>query len=237
MATYASNSEILFDNGRDVNDLLDPSLDADGIRTTLRSARQRAFNTINARLQGKTAIPANHIPVLRQVEIDMVLTDLISSAFTMETANISEWGEKYSQRFDDTLSNLFFIASAEASIAHRSNTGNGNLNMIEVNSETAKDELWTFSALSPTEFVVTGSVSGRYPNLTVGEDYPNPSETGYRTDYQLDVSYYPNFALYPFYCKVIAGTTPFAQYDSFKVQIYGSSSFGSRISTGKIVRA
>lgn len=238
MATYASNSEIVLDTGRPITALLDEDLSSAEQQSVIRTSRERAFNKINATLRGKTAIPAFHVPALKQVEIDYVISDLIISAYTLETVNQSEWAEKYKVRADEVLTALQFEASAETPVAYRGNTGNGRLAIIDVFSEHARTEIWTFRALNATEFSVTGSVSGTFPNLDVGNDYPDKTWTsGSMLDYGIRISNYPTVGNTPFACKITAGTTAFEQGDVFTFQMYASASRKSGISTGKLVRA
>lgn len=238
MATYASNSEIKFDTGRPITNLLDEDLSATEQSNVIRVARQRAFEKINSKLTGRTAIPAFHIPALKQVEIDYVLSDLINGAYTMETVNQSEWAEKYQSRADEILSGLKFEASAENPVAFRGNTGNGRLSVTEVFSEFCKTEMWTLRALSDTEFIVTGSISGQFPNLTVGEAYPEKDwSSGTISDYGLSISNYPTVGNTPFMLKVTAGSTAFVDGDVFTFRTYGSEARMKGISTGKLVRA
>jgi hypothetical protein len=237
MGTYASNSEIKLDTGRDIDSMMDEDLSTTEKTNAIRSARERAFNHINARIDGQTAIPAFHIPVLKQVEIDLVISDVIAGAFTLQTANVSEWSEKYKERADQVLETLTFGAAAEEPIAHRSNTGDGRLKIIEVNDDMAKTEQFLFMALTADEFSIVGSVSGRLPNITVGDDYPSTDWTaGSVSDYGL-VSTSLGYDEFPFYCKITAGSTDFVKGDNFKVRIFGSSQAKSTISIGRVVRA
>jgi hypothetical protein len=237
MATYASTSEIKLDTGRSIDTMMDEDLSATEKTNAIRSARERAFNFINSKIDGKTAIPAHHIPALKQVEIDLVIADVITGAFTLETANASEWAEKYKERANEVLDNLNFSASAEEPITYRSNTGNGRLKIISVNDEYAATEQFVFMALSASEFSVVGSVSGRFPNLDVGADYPDTDWTaGTISDYGL-ISSSLGFEEFPFQCKISEGATPFAKGDNFKVKIFGSSRSRDNISIGRIIRA
>lgn len=238
MATYASNSEIVLDTGRPITALLDEDLAASEQQSVIRTSRERAFNKINAKLQGKTAVPAFHVPALKQVEIDYVISDLIVSAYTLETVNQSEWAEKYATRANEVMETLHFEASAETPVAYRGNVGNGRLAVIDVFSEHARTEVWTFRALSATEFTVTGSVSGTFPNLDVDGDYPDKTWTsGTMLDYGIRINSYPTVGNTPFTCKITAGSTPFEEGDVFTFKMYASESRKSGISTGKLVRA
>lgn len=237
MGTYASTSEIKLDTGRSIETLMDEDLSATEKTNAIRSARERAFQKINSKLDGKTAVPAFHIPALKQVEIDLVIADVITGAFTLETSNASEWAEKYKERAAEVLDNLTFGSSAEEPIPYRSNAGDGRLKIIDVNDDYAKTEQFYFMALSATEFSVVGSVTGRLPNLVVGEDYPDTDWTaGSISDYGL-VSSSLGFDEFPFQCKISAGSTPFVKGDNFKVRVFGSSKKSDTISIGRIIRA
>lgn len=237
MGTYASTSEIKLDTGRSIDSMMDEDLSASEITTAIRNSRERAYNHINALIDGKTAIPAFHIPALKQVEIDLVIADVITGAFTMETSNTSEWSEKYRERAQAVLDNLTFSSSAEEPISYRSNIGNGRLKIIDVNDDMAKTEQFLFMALSSTEFSVLGSVSGRLPNVDVGDDYPDTDWTSSSvSDYGL-LSSSLGFADFPFHCKITEGSTPFGVGDNFRVKIFGSSRTKGTITTGRIIRA
>lgn len=238
MATYASNSEIVLDTGRPILALLDEDLTSTEQQNVIRTSRERAFNKINAMLQGKTAVPAFHVDALKQVEIDYVISDLIVSAYTLETVNQSEWAEKYASRADEVMRTLNFEASAEGAVAYRGNTGDGRLAVIDVFSEHARTEVWTFRALSATEFSVTGSVSGTFPNLDVGSDYPDKTWTaGTMLDYGIRINNYPTVGNTPFTCKITAGSTPFEEGDVFTFKTFASASRKTGVSTGKLIRA
>lgn len=238
MATYASNSEIVLDTGRPITALLDEDLTSSEQQSVIRNSRERAFNKINAMLQGKTAVPAFHIDALKQVEIDYVISDLIVSAYTLETVNQSEWAERYATRASEVMTSLNFEASAETPLAYRGNTGNGRLAIIDVFSEHAKSEVWTFRALNATEFSVVGSVSGTFPNLTVDNDYPEKDWTsGTVMDYGIRISNYPIVGNTPFTCKITQGSTEFVEGDVFTFKMFGSSARKGGISTGKLIRA
>lgn len=236
MATYASTSEIKLDTGRSIDTLMDEDLSDAEKTNAIRNARERAFNFINTKLDGKTAIPAFHIPSLKQVEIDLVISDVITGAFTMEVSNASEWGEKYKERANEVLENINFSASAEEPITYRSNNGNGRLKIISINDDYASTEQFMFMALSASEFSVHGSVSGRLPNIDVGADYPDTDWTsGTVSDYGLHSSSL-GFEEFPFHCKISEGSTPFVKGDNFMVKIFGSSRSKGTITIGRIIR-
>ena len=238
MSTYASNAEIKFDTGRSVLMLLDEDLTTTEQQNVIRVARERAYNRINAMIRGKTAIPAFHVPVLKQVEIDFVISDLVVGAYTMQTLNQSDWAEKYSSRAEEALATLIFEASAEKPVVYRGNTGDGRLKIIDVFSEIAKTEIWNFTAISTTEFSVTGSVSGSFPTLTVDTEYPEKDwASGTSMDYGLTLNSYPAVGNTPYSCKITQGNTDFVKGDNFTVKIYASETSRQGISTGKLIRA
>ena len=238
MGTYASNADIQFDTGRPITALLDEDLSATEQENVIRVARERAYEKINAQLVGRTALPAFHIPSLKQVEIDYVISDLVVSAYTLETVNQSDWAEKYLNRAEEVLNNLHFEASAETPVAYRGNTGNGRLTIVDVFSEHCRTEVWTFRAINATEFTVIGSVQGTFPNLTVDVDYPEKDwSQGVSQDYGLTFSNYPTVGRTPFTCKITAGSTDFVDGDVFTVKMYSSASQKMGISSGKLVRA
>lgn len=238
MGTYSSSSDIKLDTGKSIVEMLDEDLTDDERQSVLRAARERAFNTINKSLRGKTAIPAYHIEVLKQIEIDFCLADILAAAYTMESMNKSDWVDTYRTRAEEALKSLYFEGSAEEPIVYRGNTGNGSLKVIDVFSAYAKTEQWTFIALSDTLFAVTGSLTGAFPNLTVGVSYPEKDWCStYGSDYGLPITGFPSPGKTPFICKIAAGDIPFEEGDTFTFQQYASSSKKSSISVGKIRRA
>lgn len=238
MSTYCSNSEVQLDTGRSITTLLDEDLTSSEQQNIIRTARERAYNRINSKIRGKTAIPANHIPVLKQVEIDYVLSDLITSAYTLETVNQSDWAERYKTRADEVLDELHFDASAELPVAYRGNTGNGRLTITDVFSEHAKSEIWTFRASNATEFSVVGTLSGQFPDLTVDISYPEKDWPGGTIqDYGLTISSYPSIGNTPFICRVAAGSIDFVEGDVFTVKMFESETHRTGISTGMVIRA
>jgi len=237
MSTYASNAEIQFDTGRSVVELLSEELTADEQQNVISTARERAFNTINSKLKGKTAVPAFHIDVLKQVEIDFVLSELLVGAYTLESMNQSEWAEKYSERAKNALAELYFDASVEEPIVYSGNVGDGTLKIISVFSEYAKEETWVFTALNATEFSVIGSVSGTFPTLTIDKDYPEKDwGLGNVFDYGLKLSNYPTLGRTPFICRINNGSVAFEKYDNFSVKMFASESSRRGISTGRLIR-
>jgi hypothetical protein len=234
METYSENDDLQLDTGKALTDLLEEGLMDAQQATTLSNARERAYNKINSALEGRTALPAWHIQALKQVEIDFVIADIISSAYTMESANTSEWSDKYSARAQQTLDNLSFSASAEEPEYPSSNVGDGALKIISVSDEYAKTEMWTFMAQNATYFSVYGSVSGRLPDLTVGSFYPDKLWTGPMTDYGLGRSNFPSADTFPFNCNIIAGETDFEEGDRFTVEMFSCSKKKKGISTGFI---
>jgi hypothetical protein len=226
------------DTGRPVTNLIDEDLTAEEQTSVIRSARERAYNRINSKLRGKTAVPAFHIPELKQVEIDFCLSDLMMGAFSGSTLNESDWGTKYEERANSVLDNLVFEASAEEPVTYGENSGNGKLKFVDVFSDFIKSEVWAFTALTATEFSVVGSVTGQFPNLTVDVQYPEKDWTDdLRSDYGLTLSSYPTVSRTPFICIIKAGSSPFEQGDNFKVRTFSSSADKRQITTGKLVRA
>lgn len=238
MGTYSSNSEIKLDTGRPITEMLDEDLTTDEQQNVIRAARQQAFDRINAKIYGKTAIPAFHIPSLKQVEIDYVIADLVISAYTLESVNQSEWAEKYINRANEILDSMQFESSNEDVVAYSGNTGNGRLTLLKVYDDYVKTETWTFRALSATEFSVNGSVTGSFPTLTVDVLYPEKSwGSGTINDYGLTLKNFPSVGQTPFDCKIVPGSIDFELGDVFTVKTYSSENKRSSISSGKIIRA
>ncbi len=236
MATYCENDDLRLDTGKAIDEFMDIELSSSERESYKDTARERAYNTINNMIDGKTLVPATHIPMLKQIEIDLVVSDVMSGAFSGETANASEWVEKYSQRANDALENLKFSASGTTPAANSDNVGDGIVSAVTIFDDYTMTEQWTLTAINATTFQVVGSVTGRIYDLDVGESYPQKDWTvGTYEDYHFtyrQTLYYDN---YPFRLTITAGAIPFVQYDRFTFKTYSASYFRQR--TGKIIRA
>jgi len=233
--TYCTNTDLVLDNGKSVDDLLDSSLSKSSKTSRKDSARERAYNFINDRfLRGRTLIPATHISALKQVEIDLVISDLMTGTFATENSSISDWTEKYKERAMEALQNLRFDASYEAASANSQNTGNGTVSGISVNNLFTKTEVWTLTALNSSQFSVRGGITGSLPNVEVDEAYPEKEWSSQGVaDYGLVLSS-RNYEEYPIYFTINDGAIDFVQYDRFTIRVYSASYFRQR--EGSIIR-
>jgi hypothetical protein len=235
--TYCGDEDLVLDTGRSVDTLLDATLSDNEKKEVKQKARERAFNRINDDyLRGKTVIPAVHIPTLRDVEKDFVLTDLLRGAFVMETPNRSEWAKDFEERAMDRMKNLKFGASAEDAVPDSQNTGDGYIEEIVTNEHSTRTETWILRALDSTKFSIYGSQTGGLPLATVGERYPEKDWGGYTSDYNF--TYQPGgdlrFELYPISFLITAGDIAFAQDDKFVIKTYAASFY--RNISGKLIR-
>jgi hypothetical protein len=146
--TYSGDEDIVLDTGRSIDVFLDVSL-TDLEKTGIKQkARERAFNRINdSYLRGKTVIPAVHIPTLKDVEKDFVITDLLRGAFVQETPNRSEWAKDYEERAMDRMKSLRFGASAEDAAPDPENVGDGYIDEVVTNDFSTRTETWILRAL------------------------------------------------------------------------------------------
>lgn len=230
--TYSTNADLKFDNGSELE--YPTELSVAEVEALKDSARERAYNYINdAFLFGKTAIPATHIPSLKQAEIDLVIADWIQSSFFQETSNESANEELYRSRAERTLQNLKFDAFAEIPEPDSQNVGNGTVTILKINEFTAITELWTLEAQNTTDFQVYGSTTGSLPNATVDITYPEKDLSSRSSDYGFKIRAM-DYSKYPFQMIINSGSIPFERYDRFTFKIYKSSNY--RNSTGYIVR-
>jgi hypothetical protein len=235
--TYSGDEDIVLDTGRSIDVFLDVSL-TDLEKTGIKQkARERAFNRINDDyLRGKTVIPAVHIPTLKDVEKDFVITDLLRGAFVQETPNRSEWAKDYEERAMDRMKKIRFGASAEDAAPDPENVGDGYIDEVVTNDFSTRTETWILRALDSTKFSVYGSQTGGLPQAQVGTKYPERDWGGYTSDYNF--TYQPGgdmrFEVYPISFTIVAGDTAFSQHDKFIIKTY-SSSFYKNIS-GRIIR-
>jgi hypothetical protein len=235
--TYCGDEDLVLDTGRSIDIIFDTSLTDNEKKEVKQKARERAYNRINDDyLIGKTVIPAVHIPSLRDVEKDFVLTDLLRGAFTMETPNRSEWAKDYEERAIDRMKNLRFGASCEDAIPNDENTGDGYIDELVTQDMSTRTETWILRALNSTKFSVYGSQSGGLPQAEVGVRYPEKDWGGYTSDYNF--TYQPGgdrrFEMYPISFLITAGNTDFARDDKFVVKTYAASFF--RNPSGKLIR-
>jgi hypothetical protein len=235
--TYSGDEDLVLDTGRSIDNFFDTSLTDNEKKSTKQLARERAFNRINDDyLRGRTVIPALHIPALRDIEKDFVLTDLLRGAFVMETPNRSEWAKDYEERAIDRIKMIRFGASAEDAVPDSENTGDGYIDEIVTHDESTRTETWIIRATESTRFSVYGSQTGGLPLATVGVKYPEKDWGGYISDYNF--TYQPGgdmrFEMYPLSFMITAGDTEFVQDDKFVIKTYAAS-FYKNIS-GKIIR-
>jgi len=236
MATYCDNDDLLLDTGREIDSIMDSDLSQQEREAQKDSSRERAYNRINSQLIGKTAIPATHIPFLKQIEIDFVIADIMSSTFSMESTNRSEWAEVYTERAQKALDDLRYCSSAGSATADPNNTGDGTVSTIVTNDNFTMTEGWTFTAMDANNFSVVGSITGRLHDLTVGSPYPDITwGSGVISDYGFE--YHPSvpYSEYPITLTITAGATPFAQYDRFTFNTYSASFYRQRV--GRIIPA
>ena len=221
--TYAANSDYVLDSGQNVSLFMDVELTDEQKEKQKSNSGERAYNTINSYLDGKTVIPARHIPSVKQIEIDMVLADVMTGSYTMQTANISEWVEKYAQRAKDALSNLRYKSASEDVSADSENTGNGRVEAIVTNDMFTQTEQWILTCVSATQFSVYGSITGYLLNATIGTQYPESDWIGTISDYGLTAQNSPRFEQYPIAFKIVNRTTDFVVNDKFTFKTYKAS--------------
>ena len=232
--TYSTNAELLMDDGKSIDTLLDVDLSKSKKTTQKDAARDRAYNKINDQyLRGRTLIPATHILALKQVEIDLVISDIMTGSFSQETANVSDWAEKYSDRAKEALDSIRFDATSEDAVADAQNVGDGTLSTIVVNNDFTMNELWVLTAQNASIFSVRGTLTGTLFNAEVGTAYPEKDWTEGFMDYGLELKG-KRYEEYPIYFTITAGLTPFVQYDRFTFGTYSASYYRQRI--GEILR-
>lgn len=233
--TYCANSDLVLDSGRSLDVYLDVSLSDEQKEIQKNKARERAYNFINATyLMGMTVIPAFHIPGLKQVEIDLVITALMTDSFSMETANISEWTEKYKERAEKSLDNLKFVSSSEIAVAGEENVGNGTVSTIVTKDSFTRTEVWVLEATDVNSFLVCGSLHEYLVDLEVGIKYPEHDWTRSLSDYGLILSDELRFDEFPISLLITAGSIPFEKYDRFTFKTYAASHYRKR--EGKLMR-
>ena len=232
--TYCVNADIVLDSGKSIDSMLDANLNSKQKTARKDAARLRAYNKINEQnLAGKTAIPASHIAALKEIEIDLVISDIMTGSFSGEMTNVSDWMEKYAERAKEALENLRFDASAEDASADSQNTGDGTVGTIVVNDHFTVTELWTLIAQNANLFSVRGSLTGPLPNLTVGTAYPEKDWNSVISDYGL-VMRSREYEAFPFYLTVTGGSVDFVQYDRFTFKTFAASYYRQR--DGNIIR-
>jgi len=233
--TYCTNSNLVLDSGKSLDAYLDVSLTDEQKTTQKNNARERAYNFINdTYLVGRTVIPALHIPGMKQVEIDLVITDLMTDSFSMETANVSEWVEKYKERAEKALENIRFGSSSEDAVADSENTGNGTVSTIVTNDNFTRIEKWILRASNATTFTIFGTLHGYLANLEVGVKYPEKDWSSIISDYDLTLSREIRFEEFLIALTITAGSISFVQDDKFIFNTFSSSYYKNRV--GKLLR-
>ncbi len=233
--TYCTNTDLVLDTGKNLDAYLDVSLTEEQKTIQKNNARERAYNFVNdSYLVGRTIIPASHIPGLKQIEIDLVIADLMTDSFSMESANTSDWTEKYKERAINALDKLKFGASSEAAEADEENTGNGTVSLIVANDNFTKTERWILRASSATKFSVHGSLHGYLPDLSVGTRYPEKDWSYSISDYGLTSISEIRFEEFPISLTITAGEIPFVDDDKFTFNTFTASYYKNRI--GKLLR-
>lgn len=235
METYCANIDLILDSGKNLDSYLDVAL-TEGEKTTQKNnARERAYNFINGSyLKGKTAIPASHISGLKQIEIDLIITDLMTDSFSMEASNTSDWIEKYKERAEKALENLKFDSSSESAVAGSGNTGDGTVSAIVTNDDFTRTEQWILRTSNATTFSVHGSLHSYLPNLEVGIKYPERDWEYSMADYGLVTSREIRFEEFPISLTITAGDIPFSQDDKFLFKTFSASYYKNR--NGKLLR-
>lgn len=237
MSTYCKDSDLLLDNGKDLDELFLPSLSDDQIIDMKSRLRQRIFDHINDNyLVGRTAVPAMHIPALKGIERDLVIASLLRAAFTMEGPNRSDWSRDYEDRAVKALENLRFGSSVDNVFEDPNNTGNGTISNIVTNDETTRTETWIIRARNSTEFSVHGSITGYLRSLTVDVPYPEKDWSHLYEDYNFSTEYSADirYEEYPILLKINSGNIAFADDDKFTFRTYAAS-FRKNLG-GKIIR-
>jgi hypothetical protein len=225
--TYCRDEDLVLDTGRSIDAMLDNSLNDNQKKAVKEDARTNAFNIINDQhLLGKTAIPAGHIPTLKEIEKHLALSLLLRGAYTLESPNRSEWIQDYEDKAIDALGKLRFCASAEDVVPDEENTGDGTVTEVRVIDEVTMTETWVLKAISSTEFSVYGTKTGYLRLLTVDIMYPEKDWVKFRKDYNFiypenDADLKPE--LYPIRLTVNSGNTDFVEGDKFTFRTFSAS--------------
>lgn len=232
MATYATNSDLVLMDGQSVNDLFKGDISEAEIILQKNAARDRAYQEINQSwLKGLTAVPASHIEdQLKYIEIDLCISYLLSSGYTQNKFNESEWVNIYRERAEKSLKQLRIPASADIPSAHSNNTGNGTLTISGLSDQFTEMEFWEIICISSTHFAVYGSKSGKIEDAEIGEYYPAVDRfpggvsdygmrdrTGYSREKVLE------WVEFPLNFTITQGSTDFAIYDRFTFWTYSST--------------
>jgi len=241
MTTYSTNADLILDNGKALNEFMASGMTASQRAKFFDAARLKAYNIINTHdmLRNKTKIPATHIDLLKQVEIDMVIGLILAGAYTQETTNISEWPQTYSARAKELLDGINYGATYEDPDAQADNVGNGTVE-VWTEDEYTLTEIWMLNAESAISFSVYGAVTGLLPSLDVGVRYPEQDWVYGPEDYGLVANWSRlHYSQFPIKLLVTEGAIPFQQDDKFLIKTWSSSDHPSikGMSVGKLRRA
>jgi hypothetical protein len=221
--TCSTDADIVLDTGQQLKFSSDINKASQG--NLKDSTRVKAYNFINNKLRGRTAVPASHISgQVKEIEKDFVVGWLIAAGLTQERSSISEWSQFYMDRAKEALENITFPASASSVSADSNNTGDGTMTISRLNDTYTMTEEWEIVYGGNNWFYVYGTKSGQLISLELGEPYPDRERITVPDIYDGGGSgRYRRWGEYPFYTTITDGGTSFVQYDRFYFTTYSSS--------------
>lgn len=240
--TYCSNDDLILDEGKTVlnSALLDRGLSSSEKTAHLDRLRLQAYNFINDNyLKGKTAIPANHIPSLKYIEKDLVLSFLLKGTLSIGRggSDYSGISTEYHDRAIEALDKLRWGASASSVTAASGNASDGTITVsLSGRDFFTRTERWELTAISATQITVWGSIHGYLRNFEIANPYPDPDWTTLYEDYDFirKTSGFL-FAEYPISLTWTDGSVTLTKEDKWTFWTYAA--LKPRPSTGKIKRA
>jgi hypothetical protein len=223
-STYSSNRDIVLYTGQQLKFADD--INSASISNLLDTTRVQAYNYINSKLRGRTAVPATDSAVtaqLKDIERNFVIGWLLGAGLSGERNSNSDWPAFYLELAEKALDNLSFPATASSPTAESYNTGNGVLTITALNDEFTRTERWELMYSGNNYFSVNGSKSGRLPSMKVGENYPDEKVLSSYDEYDSTLSSTLRYHEYPFYATISAGSTDWALYDRIIFYTFASS--------------
>jgi len=221
MGNYITEKkQLVFPNGKLCRLYLDGKITEQEKDTALDQIIINAENWVNDQIRGSTVVPALHMAsqckmIALEYAYFLVLRD---NYLFYGVEQVKSKSDLYLYEAKRLIKELSYEASASVPVALTQNTGDGVISVVTVESECTITEAWSIIFNGEFTYDIVGSGSGY---LDSGDIRDNGGT-------------YPILEVGKIAFTITAGTTAFAQYDTFTFVTYGPS----YISTGiKIIDA
>jgi hypothetical protein len=221
--TYSLDADLTLDTGQQ----LDFSKDINkASQANLKdNTRVKAYNFINNKLRGKTAVPASHISgQVKEIEKDFVIGWLIAAGLTQDTQSQSDWAQFYIDRAKEALDGITYPASYSTVSTDSDNTGNGTLTISRANDTYTMTEEWELVYGGNDWWSIFGSKSGTLPSLELAVAYPDRERILSPDAYDGTITgRWKRWGEFPWYGNISQGSVGWEIYDRLYFTSYSSS--------------